>query len=244
MRLLSSSGGRRQVRADAVAIYAISDLHLSLGGDKPMDIFGEIWRDHPERIAENWDSMVGPEDTVLIAGDHSWALRLEHARRDLEWIARRPGRKIMIRGNHDYWWRREATNRIQREMPEGILLMHGRGAVVENVGIAGTRGWRVELEEDPDAGDERVMRRELMYLERGLAEIPPDVERKIVMLHYPPFDADLEPNDFAQIVEAHAVDTLVYGHIHTGYYLEGVVNGVEYKLVSVDHTDLRPVRVG
>lgn len=226
-----------------MAIYAISDLHLSLHGHKPMDIFGEIWRDHPTKIAENWDAMVAPEDTVLIAGDHSWAIRLEDAAIDLEWIANRPGMKIMVRGNHDYWWQREATNRIQKELPESINLLHGRGIVVEGVGIAGTRGWRVELEEDPDAGDERVMNRELAYLERGLSEIPPDVERRIAVLHYPPFDADLELNRFAEIIEAHGVDLVVYGHIHTGYYLEGNYNGVEYKLVSVDHTDLKPVRI-
>lgn len=226
-----------------MAIWAISDLHLSLGGDKPMDIFGEIWRDHPERIAENWDAVVRPDDTVLIAGDNSWALKLDQARQDLEWIAARPGTKIMIRGNHDYWWRRESTNRIQKEMHPGIRLLHGRGIVVEGVGVTGTRGWRVELEDDPDAGDERVMRRELAYLERGLSEIPADVEKKIAMLHYPPFDADLEPNAFAELLEAHGVDILVYGHIHTGYYLEGTFNGVEYKLVSVDHTDLRPVLI-
>lgn len=226
-----------------MAIWAISDLHLSLGGDKPMDIFGEIWRDHPERIAENWDEMVKPEDTVLIAGDNSWALKLEQAQQDLEWIAARPGTKIMIRGNHDYWWRRESTNRIQKGLPPGIRLLHGRGIVVENVGVTGTRGWRIELDDDPDAGDERVMRRELAYLERGLREIPDGVEKRIAVLHYPPFDADLEPNAFAELLEAHNVDTLVYGHIHTGYYLEGRFNGVDYKLVSVDHTDLKPVLI-
>lgn len=226
-----------------MAIYAISDLHLSLKGIKPMDIFGEIWHNHPEKIAENWDAMVAPEDTVLIAGDHSWELRFDGATADLEWIANRPGAKLMIRGNHDYWWRREATSRIQQELPESIRLLHGRGIVVEGIGITGTRGWRVELDDDPDAGDERVMRRELMYLERGLSEIPKDVERKIVMLHYPPFDADLELNQFAEIIEAHSVDLVIYGHIHTGYYLEGDYNGVEYKLVSVDHTDMKPVLI-
>lgn len=226
-----------------MSIYAISDLHLSLSGHKPMDIFGDIWRNHPQRIAENWDAMVKPEDTVLIAGDNAWAIRFEDARPDLEYIAQRPGRKIMIRGNHDYWWRREATNRIQKEVHESIYLMHGRGIVVEGYGVTGTRGWRIELEEDPDAGDERVMKRELMYLERGLKEIPPDVDKRIVMLHYPPFNSDLEPNEFAELLQAYEVDTLIYGHIHTGYYVEGDVNGVRYKLVSVDHTDFRPVLI-
>ena len=139
--------------------------------------------------------------------------------------------------------RQEATNRMQGRAHESIHLMHGRGLVIEGVGITGTRGWRVEMDEDPDAGDERVMRRELMYLERGLSEIPPDVRLKIVMLHYPPFNADLEPNAFAKLLQSHEVDVLVYGHVHTGSYLEGNVNGIEYRLVSADHVDMRPVRI-
>lgn len=226
-----------------MSIYAISDLHLSLSGEKPMDIFGDAWRDHAERIAANWDSIVGPDDTVLLPGDHSWALRFDEARPDLDYIAARPGRKILIRGNHDYWWRRESTTRIQKLLPDDMTLLHGHALVAENVGITGTRGWRVETEEDPDAGDAKVMARELAYLERGLREISPDVSKRIVMLHYPPFDANLEPNDFADVLHAHGVDTLVYGHIHTGFFLEGNINGIEYRLVSADHVDMRPVLI-
>lgn len=226
-----------------MSIYAISDLHLSLGASKPMDIFGEAWKNHDRRIAENWDAMVRPSDTVLLVGDHSWALKFQDARLDLEYIAQRPGHKIMVRGNHDYWWRREATNRMQKEVDESIYLMHGRGIVVENVGITGTRGWRIEAVEDPDAGDERVLRRELMYLERGLKEIPSDVECRIAMLHYPPFNADMEPNEFAKLLRSHSVDILVYGHIHTGAYLEGHVDSIDYRLVSADHTDFSPIKI-
>lgn len=226
-----------------MSIYAISDLHLSHARPKPMDVFGEIWSEHEIRIAENWDAIVSPDDTVLIAGDHSWAMKLEDAIPDLDYIAARPGHKIMIRGNHDYWWRRESTNRIQLTLPEGITLLQGKAVVVDNIGITGTRGWRVELEEDTSAGDSKVMQRELSYLERGLQAIPDTVEKKIVVLHYPPFNADLEPNEFADLLQAYSVDILVYGHIHTGYYLEGDIDGVEYKLVSVDHTDLKPVLI-
>lgn len=226
-----------------MSVFAIADLHLGLGVQKPMHVFGESWRDHHLRIAANWDEMVAPEDTVLVCGDTSWALRLDDAKPDIEWLAARPGVKILIRGNHDYWWRREATNRIQREVPESIYLMHGRAVQVEGLWVSGTRGWRVELEEDPDAGDEKVLRRELMYLERGLREMPPDAPTKLVMLHYPPFNADLEPNEFADLLQAYGVHRLVYGHIHTGYYLEGEVNGIDYRLVSVDHVDFRPVRI-
>lgn len=227
-----------------MSIYAISDLHLSLNNPKPMDVFGDIWREHEKQIAQNWDKTVSDEDTVLVAGDHSWAMKFDDAIADLQYIAERPGRKILIRGNHDYWWRREATSRIQSQMHESIYLMHGRGIVVENTGITGTRGWRIEEYGDNNQPrDERVMQRELMYLERGLREIPGDVEKKIVMLHYPPFNADLEPNAFTGLLQAYGVDILIYGHIHTGAYLEGDVKGIEYKLVSVDHTGFNPVKI-
>lgn len=226
-----------------MSIYAISDLHLSFARPKPMDIFGPVWKGHPERIAANWDSVVGDDDTVLMCGDHSWAMRFEDALVDLEFIAERPGQKVLIRGNHDYWWRREATSRMQKQLPDSIHLMHGQAMVVEGCGVTGTRGWRVELVEDKDAGDERVMKRELMYLERGLSAIPSECRRKIAMLHYPPFNADLEPNEFADVLQAHDVDDVVYGHIHTGYYLQGNIFGIEYHLVSVDHTDFKPVLI-
>lgn len=226
-----------------MAIYAISDLHLSLNSPKPMDIFGDVWRDHDKKIAANWDAVVKDDDTVLIAGDSSWALRFEEARQDLDYIASRPGLKILIRGNHDYWWRRESTNRIQRELPERMHLMHGHGIVVDNIGITGTRGWRIEQGDSAEAGNDKVMRRELIYLERGLQEIPADVDQKIVMLHYPPFNADMTPNEFSDMLQAYNVNILVYGHIHSGYYLEGDVNGIQYKLVSVDHTGFAPVLI-
>jgi hypothetical protein len=227
-----------------MSIYAISDLHLSLGKPKPMDIFGDAWKDHDKCIAQNWDGVVTERDTVLVAGDHSWALKFEDAVPDLEFIAARPGRKILIRGNHDYWWRRESANRIQKLLPESITLMHGQGLVIENIGITGTRGWRVEEGETGiEAGGERVMKRELSYLERGLSEIPDDVTKRIVMLHYPPFDADQQPNAFDKLLRKYRVDTVVYGHIHSGFFLEGNVDGVEYKLVAVDHTGFRPVLI-
>lgn len=226
-----------------MTIYAISDLHLSHASEKPMHIFGEHWKDHAERIAANWDSIVRPEDVVIVAGDHSWALRFEQAKPDIDFIAARPGRKLLIRGNHDYWWRREATNKIRAQMPAGIELVHGNAVLVDGIGITGTRGWRVELEEDQDAGDDKVLRRELMYLERGLKQIPQHVTKKIVALHYPPFNADLEPNAFADLLQKYQVDLVVYGHVHTGYYLEGNVDGIEYRLVSADHVNFTPVRI-
>lgn len=227
-----------------MSIYAISDLHLSTADPKPMDVFGEAWENHTQRIAANWDAAVGADDTVLVAGDHSWALRFDEAKEDLRYIAERRGKKILIRGNHDYWWRREATNRIQSFLPQDMLLMHGRAVTVEGAGITGTRGWRTEEDDgEPEAGDARVLNRELMYLERGLREMPVGVKKKMVMLHYPPFNTDMQLNRFADLLQTYKVDILVYGHIHGSSYLEGDINGVEYHLVSVDHTDFRPIKI-
>ncbi|MEN6355446.1 MAG: metallophosphoesterase [Armatimonadota bacterium] len=227
-----------------MSIFAISDLHLSLGKEKPMDVFGDAWKDHAAKIADNWDKMVSDDDTVLLAGDLSWALKFEEAAPDIEYIAGRPGKKILIRGNHDYWWRRESTNRIQKILPESITLLMGRGIIIGDIGITGTRGWRIEEGQTGiEAGDQRVMDRELAYLKRGLGEIPDNVTKKIVMLHYPPFDADLKPNTFVQVLQDHQVDILVYGHIHSGAFLEGDIGGIQYHLAAVDHTNFRPLLI-
>jgi len=241
-----------------MAIYAISDLHLSFAEPKPMDIFGPAWEDHAERIRCNWDKMVADTDVVLLPGDLSWAMRLPEAMPDLEFIAERPGRKVLIRGNHDYWWQRRATSRIQRLVDRNMTFLQGTSAVMDGVGITGTRGWRVDWETRrgdglPEAeeatqdersadGDQRVLRRELGYLERGLQSIPDSAGLKIAMLHFPPFDERLQPNEFAELLTRYSVDMLVYGHVHIGLgnWLEGDVAGVNYHLVSADIVNFTP----
>ena len=255
-----------------MAIYAISDLHLSLSKPKPMDIFGPAWVDHAVKIARNWDSLVKEEDVVLVPGDTSWAMRLSDAMPDLEFVAERPGKKILIRGNHDYWWQRKATSRIRRSVHPSLTLLQGNSIMVDSIGITGTRGWRADWElrdmvnahvtasqnaerpghshSDP-AGtrddrsleqEERILRREILYLEQGIASIPDSTSLKIVMLHFPPFNERLELNDFARMLTRHYVDILVYGHVHLGLggWLEGLINGVEYHMVSADAVGFTP----
>ena len=230
-----------------MAFFAISDLHLSFADHKPMDVFGVEWTAHAERIAANWDRVVSPEDTVLVGGDVSWALKLAQAAPDLEYLAARPGRKLLIRGNHDYWWGREATNKIQRLVDPSMILLQGKCTVVDRVGIAGTRGWRLEDYdlEGPVERDTKIYQRELAYLRRALESLSEDVETRVVMLHYPPFDMSLQPNEFRVLLDEFRVDILVYGHVHKGIggYLEGDINGIRYYLASVDHTDFSPVRI-
>jgi predicted phosphohydrolase len=230
-----------------MAVFAISDLHLSFAHPKPMDIFGPEWQGHEEKIARNWDGLVSPADVVVVAGDTSWAMRLPEAMPDLDYVAARPGRKLLIRGNHDYWWGRQATNKIQRAVDPSITLIQGTSVVVDGMGIAGTRGWRIqdyELE-GPVQGSVKIYERELEYLRRALSSLPPEAAMRIAVLHYPPFDLGLEPNDFRAVLEEFGVDILIYGHVHrgTGSYLEGDVGGIRYCLAAVDHTNFAPVRV-
>lgn len=222
--------------------YAISDLHLSFGTDKPMDIFGPEWEGHAERLRESWESLVRPEDIVLLPGDHSWAMRVSQAMPDLGFIARLPGTKIMVRGNHDYWWKRQGTGALRKIVDPSIVLLHRTSASYGPVGIAGTRGWRMEDGDGSEAdsgSDERILARELGYLRESLAQIA-DAEVKMAMLHYPPFTAELEPTEFAAVLEEHGVDVLVYGHVHSGGWLEGNVRGTEYHLVAADHLKFTP----
>jgi len=238
-----------------MAIYAISDLHLSLASEKPMDIFGPAWADHVERLRKNWAQVVSDDDTVLIPGDISWALRLNEAMPDLDLIAELPGHKILIRGNHDYWWQRRSTSRIQRIVDRNMTFLQGTSTMVGDIAVTGTRGWRVDWEtrmpsnhgciasdEEEILHSQKILQRELTYLERGLKSIPPTARMKIVMLHYPPFDERLKPNRFAELLRDYTVDILVYGHVHIGLggWLEGVVDGVRYYMASADIVGFMP----
>ncbi len=238
-----------------MAVYAISDLHLSFASPKPMDIFGPAWKDHAEKVRSNWEALVTPDDIVLMPGDISWAMRLSDVRPDLSFVDSLPGRKVLVRGNHDYWWNRKATSRIQRTIDRSLTFLQGTSIVVGSVGITGTRGWRVDWDargggmagqgasepvDEEQAG--KIFRRELQYLENGLRSIPESVSTRIAMLHFPPFDEKLQPNEFAEVLSRHSVDILVYGHVHLGIgnWVEGVVGGVRYYMVSADVVDFAP----
>ena len=223
--------------------FAISDLHLSFGVEKPMDIFGPEWANHADKVRRNWDLLVRPEDVVLLPGDHSWALKLEDAVPDLEYLAQRPGTKVMIRGNHDYWWHRQGTNKLRKMVDQSIVLLHRDCVTFGGVGIAGTRGWRLEEESEDGEGngssDGRILARELTYLRESLSQIAA-AKVKIAMLHYPPFAGDLSPTEFSGILREYGVNILVYGHVHSGAWLEGDVEGIEYHLVAADRLGFAP----
>lgn len=231
-----------------MAIYALSDLHLSFAKPKPMDVFGPAWVNHEDKIRRNWDDLVKSDDIMLLPGDLSWAMTIQEARKDLEFVMERPGRKVLIRGNHDYWWQRRATSRIQSRIDGDMTFLQGTSIVMDGVGITGTRGWRVEkwmvgdeqIKEELEHS-EKVLKRELKYLESGLAAIPDSVDLKVAMLHFPPFDEKLQPNEFARLLKEYRVDIVVYGHVHLGVnWLGGVVDGIRYIIASCDIVDFTP----
>ena len=221
-----------------MAVYAISDLHLP-AGQKPMDIFGPHWIGHFDRIRADWRERVKPEDTVLLPGDLTWAMRLEDAAEDLQSIGELPGRKILLRGNHDYWW--SSIGRVRRALPEGMFALQNDAMLLDGRLYAGTRGWTLP---GPDAAEEdlKIYRRERMRLEMSLKCARRLSEDALItaLLHYPPLTDD-EPG-FSDILEAYGVTDCVYGHLH-GPAIYGAVRGlrgsVRYHQVSCDGLDFR-----
>jgi len=228
-------------------IWAIGDLHLGTAVDKPMDIFGPQWRDHADRIQSNWADRVRPEDTVLVAGDISWGLRLEEAQPDLELLGRLPGSKILIKGNHDPWWSSRA--KVERVLPEGmVLLQNDARRVGTDTGVTGTRGWSLPGAPDfEETKDLKILNREVGRLRLGLKALEAlNTVKRIVMLHYPPVWQDHLDTPFSRLLSEAAVDLCVYGHLHgkdLDRAYEGKVGGVRYCLVSCDHVGFTPVEV-
>ncbi|MDQ2730764.1 MAG: metallophosphoesterase [Armatimonadota bacterium] len=220
-------------------IYAIADLHLPSSLGKTMDRFGDHWKDHPAKLRRNWTETVAPGDSVLVCGDISWALHPEEARDDLKFLASLPGTKYLIRGNHDYWWRRSSTRLLQRDLPPGLVLVQGEGHVVEGIGVGGTRGWGSEANL-PEQNNTTILQRELGLLRKAMESLP--VGPRVAMLHYPPYDSGLCPNEFGKLLGELHVDLVVYGHLHRGNsnVLEGALEGVQLQLVAADRVDFCP----
>ncbi len=231
-------------------LWTISDLHLSFARPKPMDIFGNRWKNHAERIAAAWRARVGADDTVLLAGDTSWALKLQEALVDLEWIDALPGRKIISRGNHDYWWSSERTNRVRRSLPPGISILEGDALYAGEAVICATRGWNTpETPGFQESADRPYFERELKRLDAALAAAQQLAARQrpiIVMIHFPPF-ISRRPTEFARRIAAAGVTTCIYGHLHRpedwAAATQGVVDGVYYQLTACDYLDFGPVAV-
>lgn len=194
-------------------LFAIADPHLSRVDPKPMDIFGPAWDGHPEAFFRGWRSVVGPDDLVLVPGDLSWAMRLEDAMADLEDIAALPGRKVILRGNHDYWW--PSISRLRKALPDGMYAVQNDAVVIDGVVVAGTRGWTCPGSHGFGPEDERIYRREVERLRLSLdAARRLEGHYRVVMLHFPPTNSRLEPSLFTQTILEASPDALVFGHVH------------------------------
>ncbi len=219
-------------------LFAVGDLHLPGGQEKPMNVFGPQWNDHFQRISESWRREVGPEDAVLIPGDISWAMRPEEAREDLEAIGSLPGKKVLIRGNHDYWW--NGISRVRGMLPDGMYALQQDALDLGEAVVCGTRGWMIPGGEAPlDDQDLKIYQRELARLDLALAAAKRIAgERPIlVMLHFPPAMIHQKRSGFTERMEQAGARICVYGHLHgagiaSGF--QGEQDGVRYELVSCD----------
>ena len=221
-----------------MAVYAIGDLHLP-AKLKPMDVFGEHWKDHFQRVSEDWRARVAPGDVVLLPGDISWAMRLEDALEDLASIAALPGEKLLLRGNHDYWW--SSIGRVRRALGEGMVAIQNDSVILGGRLYAGSRGWTLPGPETTE-DDLRIYNRERMRLEMSLQHARRrDPHAPITaLMHYPPLTA--EAPGFSDLLEAYGVTDCVYGHLH-GAAIYGAVRGqhgsVRYHQVSCDGLGFR-----
>ena len=227
-----------------MALYAIGDLHLCLGAPKPMDVFGGNWTGYMDKLKEGMD-LITDADTTVLLGDLSWALSLEESAADFAWINEIPGRKIILKGNHDYWWSTAAKFRKFCEANgfENLELLNNNCFEYDDWAICGTRGWFFE-EERSGAHDEKVFRRELCRLEASLKAA--GEKRKMVFLHYPPRYKGYECKEILDLLEKYEVRRCFYGHLHGGSHklaMEGLWDNVEFRLVSADYLNFRPYKV-
>ena len=227
-----------------MALYAIGDLHLCLGAPKPMDVFGGAWVGYMEKLKQGL-SVIRSEDTTVLCGDLSWALGLEAAKEDFAWIDQIPGRKIILKGNHDYWWSTASKfyKFCQDNQFSDQFILNNNFYEYEDWAICGTRGWFFE-EERSGQHDAKVFHRELLRLETSL-KAAGDRE-KLVFLHYPPKYRGYECREIIDLLHQYQVRRCYYGHLHADsrkLAMEGVWDGVEYRLVSADHVNFCPVTV-
>lgn len=233
-----------------MALFAISDLHLARGIDKPMDVFGSGWTDYMERLAQNWSAAVRATDTVIVGGDISWATYLPDCRADFAMIDALPGNKIFLKGNHDYWW--ESITKLQTYVQQQgfstISFLHNTSYFCEGVAICGSRGWTDPSYDGVTPEDEKLYERELIRLELSLEHARQyGAKKTLVALHYPPVTKFRRVSArMRQLFARYGVDMCIYGHLHSGgakMAFEGVEDGVRYRLVSADVLGFLPIKL-
>ncbi len=222
-----------------MALYVIGDPHLSFSVDKPMDIFGGRWADHPEKLKKAWLEKISSEDTVVLAGDLSWGISLKEAEADFAFLHSLPGKKILLKGNHDYWW--ETASKLRRFFAErgweDFELLYNNSITAEGFALCGTRGWEAAPETEQDR---KMLERELGRLERSLQAAEPGLQR-IVFLHYPPMAGQAKP--FLPLLKQYNVHLCYYGHLHGYPAIKAAPleeDGVLFRLISADALSFCP----
>lgn len=229
-------------------VFAISDLHLSTNCNKPMDIFGGVWDNYFDKIVEDWQSKVNDEDIVLIAGDISWAMKLDEAKSDLDIIGSLKGKKIMIRGNHDYWWK--SLTSIREMLKTNTFILQNDAMKIGDKIFCGTRGWTVpEQHLKQSEEDKKIYLREIIRLELSLKQakkLQTNGEDIYCLIHYPPFNSKLEDSEFTKLFEEYGVGFVIYGHLHGKEgrtVLNCEKNSVKYFLTSCDKVNNQLVEI-
>lgn len=223
-------------------LFAIGDLHLSTVSDKPMNIFGDNWKNHDEKIFDDWKKKVRDEDVILIVGDISWATKLSDAKYDLDLISSLPGKKYFIRGNHDYWW--STATALNKLYDENMVFMNTNFEIYKNYAICGTRGWLCPNDVVFEEKDEAIYNREAHRLKISLESAKKaGYENFIVMLHYPPTNDKFEDSLFMEVLREYKPKHVIYGHLHGeesfSFGIKGYVNGINFHLVSCDFLDFK-----
>lgn len=228
-----------------MSIYAIGDLHFGTKVNKPMNIFGEKWYQHEKKISENWSKVVKEEDTVLLCGDISWGMNIDEARPDLNIISELPGKKILIKGNHDFWW---LTISKLNKMYNNLFFLQNSCIQVENYAICGTRGWICPNDTKFTKHDNKIYQREINRLELSLKKAQGNNSLEIiVMLHYPPTNDKLEKSGFIELIEKYNVKKVIYGHLHGENSYDCGIKGnhfeTNFNLVSADYLDFQLLKL-
>lgn len=226
-----------------MALFAIGDLHLSFNTNKPMDVF-EGWTDYVTRLEREWQSKVTDEDTVVIAGDISWAMTIEEAVLDFKYIERLKGRKIILKGNHDYWWnsKKKICEMFEKNGIKSIEILQNNSFEYNGISICGTRGW---ISENGEPADAKILAREALRLEMSITSAKSNSE-KIVFLHYPPIFLNDYNYSIIEVLQKHNIKRCYYGHIHgKGCFsaFNGVADGIEYRLISSDYLKFSPLLI-
>ena len=250
-----------------IKIWALSDLHLAFGvPSKTMEAFGSAWKGYAEKMSENWKRLISADDLVLIPGDISWAMRLEEALIDLRWIDALPGQKIILKGNHDYWW--GSASKLAQALPPTIRFIQNNAITWNNVTIGGSRLWDtpeyhfnsyILFQENPlsklKSSEERereqeeakkTFKKELERLKLSLCQLDPQAHTRIALTHYPPIGPHLEPSSASSILEQFNIDTCVFGHLHNvkpGSLPFGTSRGVHYVFSSCDYINFCPILI-